>query len=401
MWSRTPPSGTTLTEHIHALRRAVGKARIAVGNRNWEPSFVAYNIDTEDIITQGDRMTFLGGSPADMMNQINQVMRYEGLEPIATSAIPKDYVIIGRKSAVCHSVHIPWMFTDLIIDEGTGNKNILGEAVVGFGLSRTRYALPRWACGLIPSGSGELAGTRSDFRKNANRNGVEDVMADLSAFSTRLSRLSATKGIESETLTDFINAGLLAMAEYKPERVLMKKVPVTAAAEGLYDVPTDALTVARLFVHNTDKEIHFEVEQDSVTDIRKIRLGGVERPQWLFVGKHYAEMSDGVNANTFSNMGRLGNAGGFDFFDILYFRVPTFQRLTEADTYILQLYIEARGYEQRAGEVENLVDIRDTDPSGDATEIKKSGIGKQFMALAKGKQDAFERRLISLLWCEG
>ena len=127
MWSRTPPSGTTLTEHIHSLRRSVGKARVAVGDRNYQPNFVAYNIDTEDIITQGNRMTYLGGSPSDLMDQMNQVMKYGGLDPVATTAIPKGYVIVGEKGSVCHAVQIPWMFSDLLTDEVTGKQYTLGQ----------------------------------------------------------------------------------------------------------------------------------------------------------------------------------------------------------------------------------------------------------------------------------
>ena len=76
-------------------------------------------------------MTYLGGSPADLMDQLNQVMRYAGMDPVATTAIPKGYAIIGEKGAICHAVQIPWMFSDPIIDEGTGNRNTLGEQWTG------------------------------------------------------------------------------------------------------------------------------------------------------------------------------------------------------------------------------------------------------------------------------
>ena len=126
-WSATAPSGTTMMEHIHSLRRSVGKARVSITERNWTPNFVAFNYDTEDIISQGERMTHLGGSPADLIDRMNQVMRYAGLEPIRTTAFPSEYGIVGVKGAACHAVHIPWMFGNPLTDWNTGQKFILGE----------------------------------------------------------------------------------------------------------------------------------------------------------------------------------------------------------------------------------------------------------------------------------
>ena len=126
-WAATAPSGTTMVEHIHTLRRAVGKARVAITNRNWQPNFLAVNVDTEDIISQGSRMTHLGGSPADLLDRMNQVLLFEGLDTVKTTAFPPEYAIVGQKGAACHSVHIPWMFDQLLTDWETGNKFVLGE----------------------------------------------------------------------------------------------------------------------------------------------------------------------------------------------------------------------------------------------------------------------------------
>ena len=38
VWSMTPPSGSTLSAHLLALRRAVGQRRVAISNRNWIPN---------------------------------------------------------------------------------------------------------------------------------------------------------------------------------------------------------------------------------------------------------------------------------------------------------------------------------------------------------------------------
>ena len=213
-------------------------------------------------------------------------------------------------------------------------------------------------------------------------------------FITRLKRLSATKGLDTETLEDYIDDALMELGQYLSDSVLLKKVPVDRNSDGYYDVPTGAVTVTKLFVHGTDIEINFQVEQDAATNQRKIRVGSIERPQWLFVGGDYAAPNYSVNENTFANSSRRGVHDGYDYFDIEFLRAPMFETLTRADIRTLQLYVEHLGYEQKAGEVENLVDITDTDPSGDATTIRQSAIGRQFMNLAKGKMEAFEKRAI-------
>ena len=213
-------------------------------------------------------------------------------------------------------------------------------------------------------------------------------------FMTRLKRLSATKGLDSDTLDAYIDDALMALGEHQPQRVLLKKVPVDREADGRYDVPADAVSVSKVYVHGTDIEIGFEIEVDAQTDARKIRVGAIERPQWLFVGGNYGAADYSVNENTFANSARRGVYEDYDHFDVAYLRSPTFERLAREDVYTLQLYVEHLGYDHRAGEVSNLVDIRDGDPSGDMTEIKQSGIGKQFMALSKGKMDAFMKRAV-------
>ena len=126
-WSLTPPSGTTLSAHLLALRRAIGQRRVGIANRNWKPNAVGFNYDLEDLITHGDRMTNLGGTPAEVLNQMNEVVKYAGLDPIKSSALPSGWIPVFQKGAVCHGVHTPWAFEPPITNENTGIKYILGE----------------------------------------------------------------------------------------------------------------------------------------------------------------------------------------------------------------------------------------------------------------------------------
>ena len=130
-WSQTAPSGSTFLEHLISLRRAIGKARVAVTDRNWMPNFLCVNYDVEDLISQGDRMTHLGGTPADMLDRMNQVLTHGGLQTVRTSAIPSDWAIVAQMGSVCHGIQIPWMFGDILTDWRTGEKYILTEQFSG------------------------------------------------------------------------------------------------------------------------------------------------------------------------------------------------------------------------------------------------------------------------------
>ena len=126
-WSLTPPSGVSLSAHLLMLRRAIGQRRVGINNRNWMANTVGFNYDIEDLITHGNRMTNLGGTPAEVLDELNKVTRYGGLEPIKSSALPSGWIPVFQKMAVCHGVHTPWAFEPPITNEHTGVKYILGN----------------------------------------------------------------------------------------------------------------------------------------------------------------------------------------------------------------------------------------------------------------------------------
>ena len=74
-----------------------------------------------------DRMTDLGGTVADVLNALNQVVNYAGLQPVKSTALPSGWIPVGMQGAVCHGVHTPWSFGAPIINEQTNKKTIIGE----------------------------------------------------------------------------------------------------------------------------------------------------------------------------------------------------------------------------------------------------------------------------------
>ena len=224
-------------------------------------------------------------------------------------------------------------------------------------------------------------------------------MATLSDFKTRLGKLTATKGLAEDVLEVFIDKALLAWSEYNPEQVLMKKVPVDRESDGFYAVPTDAESVTRVLVHDTDIEIEFKVERDAETNEDKIRLGLISRPSTAFISGDYEPEANGALSGVQFERGyaRGGVDGEYDHFDISYLRIPEIERierLSRQDLDTIELYVEHLGYLDKASQTENLVDITDQDSSGDSTTLRQSNIGRQNRSLADGKKEEFEKRAI-------
>ena len=221
-------------------------------------------------------------------------------------------------------------------------------------------------------------------------------MATLSDFKTRLGKLTATKNLSDELIEVFIEKALLAWSEYNPEQVLMKKVPVDRESNGFYDVPADAESVSRVFVHDTDIEIEFQVERDAETNEDKIRLGPISRPATAFISGDYEPEADGALSGVQFERGyaRGGVDGGYDHFDISYLRIPEIEQLSRQDLNTVELYVEHLGYLDKASQTENLVDITDADSSGDSTTLRQSNIGRQNKSLADMKKEEFEKRAI-------
>lgn len=215
-------------------------------------------------------------------------------------------------------------------------------------------------------------------------------MVTLAEFKARLKKLTATKALADDVLDLYIEDALLAFSEYNPERVLLKKVPVDRESNGFYAVPSDAISVVNVFVHNTDFEIEFSTEQDAKTNEKKLRLGPIERPSTLYVSGDYEPTP---YANISAKSLERG-AVGYDFFDVEYDRSPTIERLSPQDLRTVQLYVEYLGYQEEASKTENLVDITDADSSGDSTTLRRSNIGRQWKSLADGKMKEFEKRAI-------
>ena len=125
-WNAVPAPGLNQFTNLLNLRRAVGLARLKVTDQNYMPSFIATNDNIADLITNGPQFTNDGGNPADMLDRMNNIMRYRGMDLAETSAIQQPYIIVSQQGSVYHRVHTPWAMEPVEVNESTGNKTWIG-----------------------------------------------------------------------------------------------------------------------------------------------------------------------------------------------------------------------------------------------------------------------------------
>ncbi len=126
-WSKIPPSGVTLYQHLINLRNEVGNAMTVIQEANYDPDFMGTNVQLHNTITSGPQFTEAGRTPADALSRLNQVLNYSGLEPVMTTAIPNAWVVVGVKGATVYRIHTPWNMTGPIVNAATGERVFISE----------------------------------------------------------------------------------------------------------------------------------------------------------------------------------------------------------------------------------------------------------------------------------
>ena len=126
-FSRTPDAGVTLYDHISNLRQAITDAKVAISNRHYDPSFVSMSLEVEALITNGKTFSELGRTPADTLDQLNNVINYAGLTPYKTSAMPYTWALVGQNGGAFYKVQTPWGLTGPVVDKDTGDKYWLAQ----------------------------------------------------------------------------------------------------------------------------------------------------------------------------------------------------------------------------------------------------------------------------------
>ena len=130
-WSVIPPTGVSGYENLVNLRQAVGQSRVLVNNRHYNANMLGMSFATEDMITSGPMFTQAGGTPADIMDRLNKVTAFAGLDPTKTSAMPNAWILVGEKGSCYYRNQIPWNVTGPFKDTTTGNDEWIGEEYSG------------------------------------------------------------------------------------------------------------------------------------------------------------------------------------------------------------------------------------------------------------------------------
>ena len=127
-WSLTPPTNVQLYDHLINLRQMIGQTKVLLGNRNYNPSFIAMSLENEDRIASSPMMTSAMGSVDNVINALAKVMSFAGLSPIRTSAIPEGWIIIGEPNSLIYRVQKPFAVRGPITDAASGDDYYQGTA---------------------------------------------------------------------------------------------------------------------------------------------------------------------------------------------------------------------------------------------------------------------------------
>jgi hypothetical protein len=131
-WSKIPPSGQDQYNNLINLRSTIGDAMTVVEEANYDPDFMGTSVQLHNLITSGPQFTEAGRTPADALSRLNQVLNYEGLEPVKTSAIPNAWIVVGVKGATVYRVHTPWSMEGPIVNADTGNRYFISEEYTAY-----------------------------------------------------------------------------------------------------------------------------------------------------------------------------------------------------------------------------------------------------------------------------
>lgn len=131
VWSVVPPAGVSGYENLVNLRQAVGRARVKVNNRHYVPNVVGVSLATEDMISASPVFTQSGSTPADILDRLNKVTTYAGLEVAKTSALPDGWMLVFERGACIYRNFLPWTVSGAFKNTATGDDEWIGEEYSG------------------------------------------------------------------------------------------------------------------------------------------------------------------------------------------------------------------------------------------------------------------------------
>jgi len=219
-------------------------------------------------------------------------------------------------------------------------------------------------------------------------------------FIQLLQDLGTLDDLTADQIGAYLDFGLKALAQYQPLRYRLMGVPTDQSNNGIYSnvIPTAAIDVEGVFQYQTDIQIEFEVQIDSVTQARQLWLKGVKLPSFFGITTYAGQIQDYSNDyypyNYPGQPNRFISRQTYKKFDVVYTAVPTVPDLNHTQETAVKSYVEAEGYGYRAGLDENLSDIVDRGPGGESTTFRNSQKAKGYESLAKDCMAEFKRLVI-------
>jgi len=194
--------------------------------------------------------------------------------------------------------------------------------------------------------------------------------------------------LDADILEAYLDSALFAYSEKLP-RVRTQK-NITVVTTNLYNLPTDALKMLKVFDFDTHTQLSFRTEEDDSTSIPKIILGkkqlGSAEEEGLLSQGYYIDI---INHNI--TQPSLDAITGITAVDFEYTALQTVATISKTGHEALKSYVEGLAFEDKAaGDAERLVDVVDAEPSGASTTIRLSQAQKVYQTMAMTKMQRFD-----------
>jgi hypothetical protein len=106
-------TGVTLYDWLLNLQQQVGKAKVSVRNRGYEPNFAITDISVEDLISKGPQFTNMMSQNGNIKDAFGNVTMYDGLPLDRAGWLPSGWALTAIKGTATagpqYGIHTPMM----------------------------------------------------------------------------------------------------------------------------------------------------------------------------------------------------------------------------------------------------------------------------------------------------
>lgn len=122
-----PPAGTTFLGNLINLRLRLAEARTLITDEHYMPECLAWNYGIKEKVALGAQFTHDGGSEANALNMMNEILRFDGTKTVWSTAIRQQWIINAQMMSTLYGLHTPFSLSSEQRTDEQGNRRYFGE----------------------------------------------------------------------------------------------------------------------------------------------------------------------------------------------------------------------------------------------------------------------------------